>query len=165
MTQPAPRYRVELRQFPLDLYREAWQHHEELMREFALIRVHLPEASEAHSVPSRLLRLIDELTQQYAGATQEVDQRRALALDRRETEIDLCYHVPAQARAASEHLRQMLEEADEYCRQGRHLLTLATPPDAVAFRTWYLTEFIDQIDGAPPTPWPVYAELQPARPS
>jgi hypothetical protein len=46
----------------------------------------------------------------------------------------------------------MLEEADEYCRSDQ-LLTLATPPTLVAFRRWYLGEFIAQIDGRPPQPW------------
>jgi hypothetical protein len=51
----------------------------------------------------------------------------------------------------------MLDEADEYCRSGQALLTLETPPDAKLFRQWYLDEFIGQLSGAPPTPWPEYA--------
>ncbi len=50
----------------------------------------------------------------------------------------------------------MLDEADAYCRQGSHLLTLQTPPDQRAFRTWFLAEFLSQLAGGPPTPWPEY---------
>jgi hypothetical protein len=51
----------------------------------------------------------------------------------------------------------MLDEADEFCRRGRHLLTLETPPELVVFRKWYLQEFIDQIErGAEPTAWPEF---------
>jgi hypothetical protein len=50
----------------------------------------------------------------------------------------------------------MLDEADEYCRRGEHLLTLETPPELVRFRRWYLQEFVNQIAGAAPEPWPDY---------
>ena len=48
----------------------------------------------------------------------------------------------------------MLEEADDYCRRGDHLLTLATPEEERRFRRWFIGEFVDQIEGKPPTPWP-----------
>ena len=149
--------RVELLQFPLQLYRLASEHHEDLMRELALIALH-PVASGEHSVPSRLIALIEELDAQYAPAVSAADQQRDVALERGDVEIDLRYLVPAEARAASVRLGEMLGEAEKYCRSGEHLLTLATPPAAVAFRRWYLGQFVDQIDVAPPTPWPVYAQ-------
>ena len=37
--------------------------------------------------------------------------------------------VPPDVAAASEDLNAILDEADAYCREGRHLLTLATPPE------------------------------------
>jgi hypothetical protein len=68
------------------------------------------------------------------------------------------YDVPSAARPAIERLDSVLEEADEFCRQGEHLLTLATPPDLVQFRRWNLREVLSQLDGAPPTPWSGPAE-------
>lgn len=62
--------------------------------------------------------------------------------------------TPVEARAATLALRQMLAEADEYCRAGDELLTLAAPPDIAAFTGWYLQEFLRQLDGAAPQPWP-----------
>ncbi|MDP9441273.1 MAG: hypothetical protein M3P34_03640 [Actinomycetota bacterium] len=48
----------------------------------------------------------------------------------------------------------MLDEPDEFCRSGNQLLTLATPPELLAFRRWYLREFNAQLQGQPPLPWP-----------
>ena len=78
------------------------------------------------------------------------------ALERGESEIDLTYHVPPAAAGAAQQLGDMLDEADEYCRRGNHLLTLATPAEELRFRRWFISEFVDQLRGAPPTPWPDY---------
>lgn len=56
--------------------------------------------------------------------------------------------------AATVSLARMLDEADEFCRSGNHLLTLATPPELLAFRRWYLGEFNAQLQGQSPLPWP-----------
>jgi hypothetical protein len=50
-------------------------------------------------------------------------------------------------------LIDMLDEADAFCRGG-DLLMLATPDDQVAFRRWFLAEFVTQLGGGAPTPWP-----------
>ena len=60
--------------------------------------------------------------------------------------------MPAALAAAARRLRTLLDEADAFCRAG-DLLTLATQPEGVAFRHWYLDEFQRQIDGRPPRPW------------
>ncbi|CAN5191697.1 hypothetical protein BH24ACT1_BH24ACT1_03630 [soil metagenome] len=67
--------------------------------------------------------------------------------------MDVEYRVPPEAKEAAVALGALLDEADEFCRNGIHLLTLATPPGPYALRRWYLSEFIAQIDGADPTPW------------
>ncbi|HEV3363836.1 MAG TPA: hypothetical protein VG795_06790, partial [Acidimicrobiia bacterium] len=75
------------------------------------------------------------------------------ALERGDATVDLVYRVPAQAKEAAAALKDMLEEADEFCRRGTDLLTLASPPRAVAFRNWFLDQFTIQIDGGQPTRW------------
>ena len=70
---------------------------------------------------------------------------------------ELAYHLPPAARQACVELTRMLDEADDYCRDGEHLLTLATPDDVRLFRDWYLGEMVRQLDGAPPESWPDYA--------
>ncbi|MBA2438213.1 MAG: hypothetical protein H0V52_07665, partial [Acidimicrobiia bacterium] len=57
------------------------------------------------------------------------------------------------ARAACITLGELLDESDEFCKKGEHLLTLTTPAEPLALRRWFLGEFVAQIDGADPTPW------------
>lgn len=145
---------VTLAQFPLDLWQEAQEHVDELLREFTLIA----QGDDEHSsVPRRLLDLVAELTATYAGMAIGTERERDEAIARGETETDLLYRTPRTAAGAIVHLGEMLDEADAYCRQGSHLLTLQTPPDQLAFRRWFLSEFTNQFAGAAPVPWPQYA--------
>jgi hypothetical protein len=64
--------------------------------------------------------------------------------------------VPSSARDACIELEKLLDEADEFCRSGEHLLTLAASPEVVSFRRWFLTEFVRQIDGEDPISWAEY---------
>jgi hypothetical protein len=142
---------VRLLRLPLDIWQRTQEHVDGLLREFALIA----QDDEARATtPGRLLDLVRQLTAGYGGFSAE--QRRAMeaAAERGESEIDLTYHLPSGAAAAAQQLGDMLDEADEYCRRGDHLLTLATPPEELRFRKWFISEFVDQVNGAPPTPWP-----------
>lgn len=144
---------VHLLRFPLALWSQSQEHVDELLREFLLIA----ESEEDHpSVPRRLVSLVADLTATYAGFSSPTEQQRDEALARGEREIDLVYRVPVSAAQAIRHLGDMLDEADGYCRQGSHLLTLQTPPDQLAFRNWFLAEFLVQLAGERPTPWPEY---------
>lgn len=142
---------VRLVRLPLQVWQRTQEHVDGLLREFALI-VQDDEARAA--TPGRLLDLVRQLSAGYGSFSAE--QRRAMeaAVERKETEIDLTYHVPPEAGPAAQQLGDMLDEADEYCRRGDHLLTLATPPEELRFRHWFINEFVDQIEGKPPTPWP-----------
>ena len=82
------------------------------------------------------------------------------ALDRGDTDIDLCYVVPPEAADGALRLATLLDEADHFCRSGE-LLTLATLPESLAFRRWYLEEFVRQVAGHPARPWAVYPEATP----
>lgn len=151
-----PLVEVHLLRFPLGLWQESQEHVDELLREFALVAQ--GEEQEHHaSVPRRLLDLVADLTAAYAGISARTEQERDDAIERGESEVDLVYRVPADITGAIDRLGDMLDEADGYCRQGSHLLTLQTPPDQLGFRRWFLSEFTAQLDGRPPTPWPDYA--------
>ena len=152
---------VRLVGFPLALHARSVEHHEELMREFQLLAIDPPTSRPDHEVPQRLIGLIDELTQDYAGFSEAPDAERDAAYERGDESIDLTYQVPAGTTDAVVRLDRMLDEADEFCRAGERLLTLATPPDAAAFRKWYLAEFTAQLAGGSPTPWPEYAAAHP----
>lgn len=148
---------IEIRGLPLPVWARAQEHSDALMREFALI------ASEAHSdpdgqhVPARLLQLVEKLNASYAGFTGEQEAQLHAASEAGEPELDLHYRVPRSVGPAAEELGRLLEEADEYCRSGQHLLTLATPEEAVRLRRWFLSEFSAQARGAAPVAWADYA--------
>lgn len=155
--------RVLVLGFPLPLSAEASEHHASLTREFQLIALASSDETEPHrAVPARLLRLVDHLTGEYQGLTHAQDAERERAHAEGRASVDLTFDVPARVAGAALALDRMLDEADEFCRRGE-LLTLATPPHLVAFRRWYLAEFIGQIGGAAPTSWPDFLAAQPER--
>lgn len=146
----------ELRQvrilgFPLDVYQRANEAFEGLRREFTLVAMRTPEAA---AVPTRLLQLIEALTDEFGAITSEPDRLRDEAIGRGELVVDeLVHHLPPAAGEACVALNEMLDEADEFCRQGDVLLSLASPPEAIVFRRWYLGEMTAQLRGEPPLPW------------
>ena len=151
MTPPDELVVVRLERLPVDLMREASEHQDELRREFSLMQ-HASSDDEGY-VPRRLLRLVDSLQLHFAAFSDEPRADLAEALERGDESIDLEYRVPPQAREACIALGELLDEADEFCRRGDHLLTLATAADPLALRRWFLGEFVAQIDGRDPTPW------------
>ena len=154
MTAPAgPLVTVELRRLPVELQTRASEHMQELQREFVLIAEGLQHTDGPSALPRRLLDLVDALQRRYGGFTVEQEDALDAALRDGVPTLDLTFAVPPDAAGAASALGALLDEADEYCREGRHLLTLATPPDLLAFRRWYLTQFVDQIAGRPPAAW------------
>lgn len=150
---------VRVLELPLDLYERAQAHTDGLLREFRL----LLEQSRDHEsdVPARLLQLVTTLTATYSGFTDAQDQLLEDAVARRDTVYpELVFQVPAEVAQACAVLEGMLDETDAYCQDGQLLLMLATPAELVHFRTWYLEEFVRQIAGQAPTPWPAYRDAR-----
>jgi hypothetical protein len=143
---------VALLALPVPLQVRASEHVDELLREFE----HLAATdSDAHAkAPGQLLRLRDDLSKRFAAFSQVQQTRLQDAITGREDTLDLHYEIPADAADACVELSAALDEADRYCAEGDYLLTLQTPPDALAYRRWYLGQFVDQIAGDPPTSWP-----------
>ena len=139
---------VRILGMPLDVMQRSAEHSDELLREFALIR---GEEGSDH-VPARLLALIEELRGRFGSFSEGPRRDMQDAWERGEETIDLSYEVPPAVGAAARQLGALLDEADEFCRAG-DLLTLATPPEGVTFRHWYLDEFQRQVGGQPPRPW------------
>ncbi len=150
---------VRLLDFPLAEHVRSQEHGDELVREFFLI---VQSEAEDRDVPERLLVLIDEINEEYGGLTVEPEEVRDAAIARGESYVDLLYRVPAQVKQTCLALDAIIDEIDDYCRAGQ-LLTLATPPDIREFWRWSFYEFVRQVDGEPPIPWPAYAaRLQPS---
>ena len=132
----------------VDLQRRVAEHHDELMREFALILARRPD----HQVPARLLDLVAELNARFGAFTAGTQNELAAAERRGDETVDLRYRVPPDVSPAAVRLGRLLDEADEYCRAG-DLLTLATPGELLDFRRWFLEEFVRQSSGDPARPW------------
>jgi len=141
---------VRLLNFPLQLFDEARQHHDELMREFSLLA--LQSAENRPEVPARLLELIDQLGRRYGASGERSDTVREQAIARGEAAMDLTYHLPPSAATAILTLHELMEAADEFCRTEQ-LLTVASTPAERDFREWYLDQFTSQLDGGEPVPW------------
>jgi hypothetical protein len=161
---PAPRFEpdhlrtIRLLRCPVPIWAAAQEHGEELIREFTLIAQGLRQGGQTDQVPVRLTDLIDQLTSDYGNLNSHTDLELAAAVEGGRDQIDLTIQAPPQLGPAAEHLNDLLDLADEYCRNGQHLLTLASPPDAVRFRHWYLDEVVRQLDGAEPRTWPDYVD-------
>lgn len=140
---------VELREVPLAILARAQEHNLTLVRELALVHT----ADERGVAPARLLWLSQHLDQRYADFNNAPRERLQKAIEGDQSRIDVHYEVPADVAEAAVELGAALDEVDDYCRTG-DLLTLVTPPEALAFRRWLLGEFVAQVrDGAAPTPW------------
>ena len=140
---------------PVAIHRRASEHADAVNRELSLIA-----AGDDGSVPARLQSLSQRLTAQYSGMSAEQAAQIQEAAERGETEIDIEYHLPAEVADGAAQLGRMLEEVDEYCRQGE-MLSLITPPESAVYRRWFLDEFVRQIrDGAEPTPWRDFADRE-----
>lgn len=142
---------IELQGLPVPVHARASEHQAELQREFQLVLI----GSREHDVdvPKRLFDLIEAVTEQFQGfsSSQAADLDAAVA--RGDETIDLVYALPPEVSQACISLNEMLDECDDYCRRGESLLTLATPPEALAYRRWYLGEFVAQVGGAHPVAW------------
>ena len=152
---------VHVLRLPLAVSTRSTQHFEELMREFALITLDTERDREStdskRPVPERLLDVVAELTNEFAVFTAAVTAQREEAAARGDAEIDLTYHMPQSTIEAVRQLAALLEEVDDFCRSGKHLITLATPPESLAFRGWYLNEFLAQMErNEAPVAWPDY---------
>jgi hypothetical protein len=159
MTDPlGDLYEVRVLQLPVRIWARSQEQHDALMREFALMSVPSDESERQRHVPTRLAQLIDTLTADFEGvATEQEEQLFAAAAADVDVIEELVYTLPRAAVPASKALGDMLDEADDFCRQGRHLLTLAADEELVQFRRWYLSQFIDQADGKPPVAWPDFS--------
>lgn len=150
VTGPGPLVTVRLLQFPVDLWARADSETRDLLREFVLISI-----DQEHDVPRQLLALVNELQQGYGSmSTAQTARLEAARAAGEDVIAELTYEVPAEIGAGVLRLGQLLDEADEYCRRGEHLLSLASSQSAKAFREWFLEEFSRQLAGEEPIPWP-----------
>lgn len=146
---------VRLLEVPVPLRFKSLQQGAELVREMQLLTIGLAGGQE---VPARLVDLAGRVTEQYGPFTAPQAAELEEAYERGVAVVpEVVYRVPAASADMARHLQDILAEAEEYCRSGKHLLTLATPPDVATYRAWMLGEFERQIGGEPPISWPDFA--------
>jgi anti-anti-sigma factor len=148
---------VRLVDLPVEVHLATAAHQDALQRELDVVRT--AEANE--SVPHRLFALLDELEQRYGGVGEQPRAELDRAVELGQSTIELVYQVPPDTAEACVRLSTILDEVDDYCRAGEHLLTLATPPEELKYRRWFLSEFIAQIGGEVPTPWSDFTDQGP----
>jgi len=156
-----PRVTVRLLGLPVPVHARAAAHHDALRREFDLLR----QRVGPDEAPPRLLALVEELDRRYAGFDELPAADLAAAIDRDDPTVDLTFDVPADAAARLTHLGRLLDEADEYSLAGEALMTTASPPEIVAYRRWFIGQFVDQLVGAAPVPWPTWRAAHPDGPA
>ena len=150
---------VRLRELPTSVHERAQAHSAGLTREFRLLREQVRREGTAadDDVPARLLDLMAVLGERYTDATEEQDDLIWGAYERGQAVVpEVVYRVPSDVAGAATALLALLDEADEFCRAGQHLLTVVSTTEVRRYRHWYLTEFVRQIGGAEPVPWPGY---------
>jgi hypothetical protein len=147
-----PPTEVVLAGCPIDLLERSRRHNESLMREFAFIA----ESDEGPAeLPARLLALVDRARARLTGLNLAVEEQLAAARARGDDSCDLRVMLPSNGRALAIELSHLFDEAEEFCRRG-DLLTLAESDEPHRFRTWYLDEYVRQLDGEAPTAWPAW---------
>ena len=143
---------ITIRGLPVPLHATAQAHSDELMREFRLVAEQMRQEG-THGLPRRLIELVNALEGQYSAFTEAQEDQIETAIATGASTVDLVYELPASVADGVRALGAVLDEVDEMCRAGQHLLTLATPPDQVAYRRWFLDEFTRQVDGEAPIAW------------
>lgn len=140
---------VALVGIPVELWQQATADHDEMYREFRLMTAH--DVTAVNGTANAVSNAIVDL-QQRGIYGKSVEDHLHAALRRGEKKADLSISVSRSTRDFVAQFVELLRIADEYCRNGE-LLMRDMPAQSIAFREWYLGEFVRQIDGEPPTSW------------
>lgn len=143
---------VQILGLPLEVFLEAEQHNDAVMRELTL----LLQSSTSHrglEVPARLLELAADARARFGATATAVRRQVERAVQRRQETIDITMDIPPGGSQALLDVSAQLEEVDRFCEEG-DLLTLGSPPRVRRFRQWVTQQIGDQVAGLPATPWP-----------
>jgi hypothetical protein len=140
---------IVLLECPVELLAQSRAHNDALMRELAFATAD----ADRDAAPVRLLELVDELRRRLAGLDADVEDQLAAARAADAPVVDLQVTLPRDGRDVALELAKLFDEAEEYCRRGE-LLTVAESEEPRRFRTWYLEEYVRQLDGEQARPWP-----------
>jgi anti-sigma regulatory factor (Ser/Thr protein kinase) len=146
---------VHLLHVPSELLQGTLAHGAELRRELRLLALaHQDSYPVASELSSFLQSMAVDVRRQLGGEA----LLEALHEGRSHIELEIKTGIDASERFA--HLLELLDLADEFCRNER-LLTLARTPEQTTFQRWMFGEFVRQGSGEEPRPWDDGALAQP----
>ena len=142
-----------LRDYPLRLWAEQEEYTQGLLREFKLLLIGEASSTAQEAAPGRLVDLAQMFETRFGPLLQLISKERQAAYDQGQDRMDSQIPLVEGTPELLEQVRQVLDAADDFCRQG-DLLLLPRPPHLVALSDWSRSELIAQYGGAAPTPWP-----------
>ncbi|WP_205473349.1 ATP-binding protein [Nocardioides sp. SYSU D00038] len=144
--------RVEIRGIPLAAYAGFQRHFRELRREVRLLAL----AHEAeYPLAKNLSDLFGTLERQLRDIAGLERVEAALQAGRETTDVEVS--VPRGDARTLNRFLELLDLADEFCREER-LLSLARSPEQRRFQAWFFGEFVRQAAGEAPVAWHVPAD-------
>lgn len=151
MPEPAPEMDdpvdVLIQGVPLRLYVGFQQHFRELRREVHLLAL---AHEQIYPLAKSLSDLFGALERQLRDGIGLTDVEGALTSGAEV--VDLQVRIPREAASTLSRFLDLLDLADEFCRQER-LLALARTEEQRDFQRWFLGEYVRQAAGAAPTAW------------
>jgi anti-sigma regulatory factor (Ser/Thr protein kinase) len=149
--EPAPEMddpvEVLIQGVPLRLYVGFQQHFRELRREVHLLAL---AHEQVYPLAKSLSDLFGALERQLRDGIGLTDVEGALTSGAEA--VDLRVRIPRDAATTLSRFLDLLDLADEFCRQER-LLALARTEEQRDFQRWFLGEYIRQAAGAEPEAW------------
>jgi anti-sigma regulatory factor (Ser/Thr protein kinase) len=146
-TPTRDRVRITILDVPLAHYIGFQHHFRELRREVRLLALaHQADYPLAKSL-SDLFGSLDRQLRDGIGVEQ-IDAALSQGLE----STDLVVHMPRATASTLMRFVELLDLADEFCREER-LLSLARSPEQRRFQVWFLGEFVRQANGEPALSW------------
>lgn len=136
---------VRLVDVPVSVFLESQDHQHELVRELQLIALAGGEEDQRVRVSDRLARLISGVLSEYRTVRSATREQALAAQARQEHVVTLQVPVAPGMADALRRWLQLLEEADELCREGE-LLLLAPRPEVRRLRRWYVEQITLRLE-------------------
>jgi len=128
---------------PVDGYLALQAHNDALYRELELVSIELETTGPGRVVPP-LAELVGQLYSRFRGQRDSYRDVVAAAQARGDATVDLETKVPPAAAGAALDYLELLERADELCRDGV-LLTPEPPAEVKTLRRWFVEEMVAQL--------------------
>lgn len=149
---------VHLRDFPVPLAAKAREHSQDQLREFARLAAGSLDGSDpsrGRQIAQRLVDVCSSVAHRFSGSNERAVQAVTDAIESGvDTIDDLVIDMPQEAARALQAFAAVRDDADYFCWDGEDLFAFATPQDCVAFRRWWISQVLDQLDGRHPIRWP-----------